>query len=350
MKKICYLVPAHNEECVIGKTIESLLAIADKNDIYVVNDGSEDKTKEIAGAYAPNILNLYPNVGKATAINSAIKHFSLSQKYKYIMPMDADTVVTADFLNNTLPILEKDVKEKLACVVGRVEGKSHNWITSYRIWEYEVAQTIHKSAQNETNSVIVCPGCATIYRTKVFDTVQIPKGTLTEDMDFTFDIHRKHLGKIYFTNKASVVTQDPNTLRDFIRQIDRWYTGFWQCVVKHDIPWQGQTLDIEVALLALEGLFNGLLMIGFIFLIPYSLIKNPHILLYPLGLDLFLFMIPSLFFVAIKTKLWKIFLYTPLFYVMRITSSFIFLTSFVKVVLGLDLKMKWSKANRYQPA
>lgn len=350
MKRICYLVPAHNEECVIGKTIESLLVIANKNDIYVVNDGSEDKTKGVAEAYAPNILNLYPNVGKATAMNTAIKYFALSKKYKYIMPMDADTVVTADFLNNTLPILEKDIKEKLACVVGRVEGKNYNWITSYRIWEYEIAQTIHKSAQKETNSVIVCPGCATIYRTKVFDKAQIPTGTLTEDMDFTFDIHRKHLGRIYFTNKASVVTQDPNTLRDFIRQIDRWYTGFWQCVVKHNIPWQGQSLDIEIALLASEGLFNGLLMVGFAFLIPYTLTKNPKVLLYPLGLDLFLFMIPSLFFVATKNKLWKIFLYLPLFYVIRVTSSFIFLTSFIKVVLGLDLKMKWGKASRYQSA
>lgn len=349
MRKICYLVPAHNEEAVVAETLESLLKLANPQDLYVVNDGSTDQTEQIAKKYTSNVLSLNPNVGKATAMNTAIKNFDLTKKYKYIMPMDADTVVTLDFINNSLPILEKDSKEKIACVVGRVTGRNHSWITSYRIWEYEIAQTIHKLAQNHINAVVVCPGCSTIYRANIFDSIQIPVGTLTEDMDFTFDIHRNKLGKIVFTNKASVVTQDPNTLRDFIRQIDRWYTGFWQCVVKHDIPWQGQPLDIEVALLALEGLFNGLLMIGFIFLIPYALAKSPNILIYPFILDLGLFMLPTLLLVAIKNKLWKIFLYMPLFYLVRISSSLIFLRSFFKVVLGLDLNMKWGKANRYQP-
>jgi cellulose synthase/poly-beta-1,6-N-acetylglucosamine synthase-like glycosyltransferase len=168
-------------------------------------------------------------------------------------------------------------------------------------------------------------------------------------MDFTFEIHRKNLGKIYFTNAASVVTQDPNSYKDFVKQINRWYTGFWQCVAKHNIPWQGQPLDVEVAILALEGLFNGLLMVGFLFLIPYTLFKNPRVLLFPLSIDLFLLMIPSLLFVAYKKNLWKIFLYLPHFYLVRTTSSFIFLVSFIKTVLGLDLKMKWGKANRYLP-
>src|ERR1039457_1932671 len=44
------LIPAHNEEIVIGKTIESMLKIVypkDKLQIIVINDGSTDATKKI---------------------------------------------------------------------------------------------------------------------------------------------------------------------------------------------------------------------------------------------------------------------------------------------------------------
>lgn len=348
MKKICYLVPAHNEAKVIKQTLRSLLAIAKKQDIYVVDDHSSDQTRAIALQHTPNVLTLSPHEGKAEAMNRAISYFSLTNKYKYIMPLDADTLTNSSFVKTCVTILDSDLQKELVCVVGRVEGSRHNWLTFYRMWEYEIAQTIHKSAQREINSIIVCPGCATIYRTSVFHRISFPAGTITEDMDFTFSLHRQHLGRIFFTNQASVVTQDPNSLSDYIKQITRWYTGFWQCVFKHRIPWLNQTLDLEVALLASEGIFNGLLMIGLFVLIPLSVIQQPEILLVALCLDLFLFMIPSLIYVAVKKKLHRSLLYLPLLYLVRVISSLIFLISFFKVVLGLDITMKWVKPSRYQ--
>ncbi len=346
MKKrlIAFLVPAHNEEAVIADTIKSLLEVADKKDIYVVNDGSIDGTEMEAKKLVSNVLTLNPNKGKATAMNLAIKHFKLAKNYEYLMPMDADTKITKSFLDNSLPLFKG---KKIACVVGKVIGKTYNAITTYRLWEYEVAQTIHKSAQNIENAIIVCPGCSTIYRADIFDKIEIPTGTLTEDMDFTFLIHRQNLGQIVYTDRSVVVTQDPKTITDFLKQIDRWYTGFWQCVRKHNIPWGNQMLDLEVGLLALEGLYNGLLSVALIIFLPFVITNRAHILIFPLLIDLILFIAPTLILTSKRHHNWLIFRYLPFFYLLRVLSSLVFLKSFIKVIFSFDLSMSWGKAKRY---
>lgn len=346
--KIAFLIPAHNEQDVIENTLQALLKIASPDDIYVVNDGSKDDTQNMAEKYIKNILNLYPNQGKASAINTAIDYFGLSKKYSYLMPVDADTIIPSEFIKNALPVLVQDEKKEYVCVIGKVTGRPTSWVTTYRLWEYEIAQTVHKYAQSIEDAIVVCPGCATIFRAEIFQDHKIPSGTLTEDMDFTFLIHRENWGKIAYTSKAVVITQDPQSMYDFIKQIDRWYTGFWQCLLKHNIPWGGQRIDAEIAILASEGLFNGIVCILLVLLIPITLMKNPMILATPIIVDLVLFVLPTMILTAKRHNKKSIFKYMMHFYLMRVVSSLIFLKAFTKVVAGIDLSMIWGKASRYK--
>ena len=346
--KVCVIVPAHNEEKVIGKTLKSLSGVIALKDVYVVNDGSKDRTAFFAKKHTKNVLSIYPNTGKANAINKAIAEFSLPKKYQYIMPLDADTQIAKDFFANVERVFAKDKRKTIACVCGKVVGRNHNWITMYRVWEYEVTQAIHKNAQSKIGAISVCPGCATVFRSEIFKKTSVPIGTITEDMDLTFEIHRKKLGRIVYASMAKVITQDPRNIRDLAKQLDRWYTGFWQCLIKHNIPWQGQLLDFEVALLALDGIFNGLLVLLFLTLIPFFALKNPFIVFSPIVFDLGLFFIPTLIFTSIRQRKAKYFLYIPNFYLIRCMSSLIFFKSFLKTVFARDLKMGWRSAARYQ--
>jgi poly-beta-1,6-N-acetyl-D-glucosamine synthase len=348
MKKLCFIVPAHNEAMVLEYTINSILKLVPKEDIYIVSDGSIDQTVNQALNFTPNVLDLQPNRGKATALNLAISHFNLAKKYDFIMPMDADTAIAEDFIEKALPIFEKDVKREIACVVGKVMGKDSSWTTTYRWWEYEINQMIHKEAQDKESAVVVCPGCTTMFRSSIFNKVQIPTGTLTEDMDLTFLIHRLKLGKIIFMGDALVITQDPKTLIDYLKQVDRWYTGFWQCVYKHNVPWMGQVLDLEVSLLALEGLFNGFLVLAILLMAPLILLKQPQIFIAPFVIDLLFFMLPSILFISLKFKTLSFFRYFLSFYPLRFLSSFVFIKSFIKVSLSQDLRMKWAQPIRYE--
>jgi len=346
-RKICVLIPAYNESLILKKTLGYLLKLLKPQDIYVVIDGSTDQTKNTAQKFTHNILNLKSNQGKAKAINLGIKHFNLLSKYQYLMPMDADTKVNPEFFNEAFKTFRGDKAKKICALTGRVIGSNHSYLTSYRLWEYEISQTIHKKAQDKIKAIIVCPGCSTIYRTELLKKVAFPEDSLAEDMDLTFLIHRRKLGRIVFNPQATVNTQDPKTLKNYLKQIDRWYTGFWQCILKYNIPWEGQNLDLEAAILATEGLFSGFTVLALLFLLPFALINNKALIFVLLIIDFLFFFLPSIIFTAQKYRKWEILKYIFHFYFLRFLSGLVFLKSFFKAFLSLDLKMRWNKVRRY---
>jgi polyprenyl-phospho-N-acetylgalactosaminyl synthase len=86
MPDIAILIPAYNEEKKIRSVLDKLI----KFNIYVVNDGSTDKTLEIIKKYKNiNIINNKINYGYEYSI---LKGFNiiLKKNFKYIMTLDAD--------------------------------------------------------------------------------------------------------------------------------------------------------------------------------------------------------------------------------------------------------------------
>lgn len=340
-KQVAVLVPAYNEDKVIARCLEAILKVVPKKHIYVVDDGSVDGTAKIARQFTSNVLRT-KNRGKAHALNTGISHYELTKKYKYILFMDADTKPKADYLDFALRHFQDKRKKDLHCVIGRVKVSGNNWISKYRQWEYQISYLIHKKAQEYLKSILVAPGCATLYRSEIFNTQKFPSGTLTEDMDFTFQMHRAGNQEMLFDNRAVVYTIDPLNLRDFMKQLNRWYTGFWQVVRKHDIPWQGQVLDLEVAMLAVEGLFNGLLVILLgISIVNFLFFGGLTVLVFPILFDFFIFFLPSMIWAMWSNKDYSIILYTFHFYFLRFLSSMIFLKCFFSGFLSREKEYVW---------
>jgi cellulose synthase/poly-beta-1,6-N-acetylglucosamine synthase-like glycosyltransferase len=332
---VAIVIPAYNEARVIAETLRSVRRLVPKSDIYVIDDCSTDQTARIARQFTRQVYSLPRNSGKGGAINHGILAFHLTNRYDYLLLVDADTQVDRRFINQVLP---KFADPRVIAVVGKVVNHPHNWLTAYRLWEYEIGQAIHKQAQSRLGGVSVCPGCATIYRSKLFDQLTIPTGTVTEDMDLTFTIHRRQLGSIVHQPTALVYTQDPKSHRELYKQLTRWYKGFWQCLQKHAIPWGGHILDIEVALAATEGLLNSLLAI-ILLTSPLSWLVFRYPIEYlaiPLIIDLSLFMVPSLIWTGWRHRQWKLIGYIGHFYWLRIFSALIFFQSFLSVVWSIN--------------
>ncbi len=74
--QVTVLVPALNEEDTIAEVIDRVLAIPLHVQLIVINDGSTDRTGEIAAAYADRITVLTNKArgGKGNAIRQALKH------------------------------------------------------------------------------------------------------------------------------------------------------------------------------------------------------------------------------------------------------------------------------------
>jgi poly-beta-1,6-N-acetyl-D-glucosamine synthase len=347
-QRLAVVIPAHNEAAILGQTLKTLGGKIAYNHVYVVNDGSSDNTRKIARRYTKHVISLRDNVGKAEALNQVIGHYRLYETYDYILPLDADTQLTPGYVPAVLKRFSEDAK--LVALVGKVIGRVTNGITAYRVWEYEVGQAIFKTAQDYMGAVVVCPGCATTYRASVFERLRIPQGTLAEDMDLTFMLHREQLGRIGYESTARVITQDPDTWRGFYKQVQRWYAGFWQAVVKHHIPWGSQRLDGEVALLGIEGLFQGMLVLLYLLLLPWTWSRYHTQLIAVVLVDLALFIFPTMLLVKKRAKLRRLLIYVPHIYLLRVISSLIFVYSFAKVVLTLDQFIHWNSPRRYQTA
>lgn len=89
--KIGVVIPAYNEETNIGQTLAKIPNdISDKLDIIVVDDGSTDKTCEIAGCLDNiYILRHSKNRGNGAAIRTGIE-FCKRDNYDIVIILDAD--------------------------------------------------------------------------------------------------------------------------------------------------------------------------------------------------------------------------------------------------------------------
>ena len=106
--------------------------------------------------------------------------------------------------------------------------------------------------------------------------------TIVEDMDCTIQVHRKKLGKIVYQKHAVVSTQDPRTLRDYVKQMYRWHTGAWQVGLKYGMLTGLSKIDLEYKLLMGEGVIFATLFL----LLPVWLVLYPRLAFYGVGMDM----------------------------------------------------------------
>jgi cellulose synthase/poly-beta-1,6-N-acetylglucosamine synthase-like glycosyltransferase len=113
--KVSLYIPCYNAQRYIARTIEGALhQTYPLDEILVVDDGSKDRTREIASRYPVRILSQDQNRGLAAARNTGFR----SARNELVASVDADVVAEPDWLEKLLPHL-KD--RKVAAAGGRVE-------------------------------------------------------------------------------------------------------------------------------------------------------------------------------------------------------------------------------------
>src|SRR3990167_8977901 len=90
--KLIVIIPAYNEELTIGSVIKSIPEVngrISKTEVIVVNDGSKDKTKEIAEENGARVVSHSSNKGVGMAFRTGIEE-ALKRKADIIVNVDAD--------------------------------------------------------------------------------------------------------------------------------------------------------------------------------------------------------------------------------------------------------------------
>jgi poly-beta-1,6-N-acetyl-D-glucosamine synthase len=224
---VTILIPAYNEEKGMKKTIESALALdypKHKLEIIVIDDGSKDKTYEIAKKFESNShpkikVLTKKNGGKGTALNFGIKR----SKGEIIITMDADTAVQPDALKKMVGYFS--TSKKVMCVspsMGIYKPKNF-WQRIQQI-EYHMGVFLRKSFAS-VNAIHVTPGAFSAYKKTFFDKYgDFDEGNLTEDLELALRIQVKGYA-IENSPESVAYTISPNTFRTMLAQRKRWYAG-----------------------------------------------------------------------------------------------------------------------------
>lgn len=246
MKRTAILIAAHNEAAVIAKTLQSALGQAD---IFVASDNSTDATAEIARKYTPYVLEVSRG-GKGRAIRALIEHYDITQNYRSFLILDADTLLGKGAVRHFYKALGRN-----AGAVGVLRPANGGLCSYWRSVLHLMTAKVYRRGMAATNTIPIMSGTCAIWSTRAFRYIDY-EDTPVEDMDFTYQIHRKKLGRIVYSPHSVVYTQEPLTLSDYCKQMLRWLRGYWLTTAKYKAPFGRQALDAGQALFIFEAVLN----------------------------------------------------------------------------------------------
>jgi cellulose synthase/poly-beta-1,6-N-acetylglucosamine synthase-like glycosyltransferase len=232
---VTVIIPAYNEEKNIAAAIESAAGLdypKEKLFIAVVNDGSKDRTLQVAreasqGKENIRIIDLQPNGGKAAAVNFVLREV----KTDLVATLDADSWVTAGALKKMLPYFEEDERVAAVTAAMKINQPKTFWQKIQRV-EY-LALIYLKKMLSFLDGITATPGPFSIYRTKVFSHIgYFDEQNITEDGEIALRL-QKYNYIILNAHEAEVFTNSPATLKNLMKQRVRWNRGTIRNFIKY---------------------------------------------------------------------------------------------------------------------
>lgn len=234
MKLLSVAIPCYNSAEYMGKCIRSILTGGDRVEIIIVDDGSSDKTLEIANRYKekfPNIVKVVhqENGGHGSAVNTGIANAT----GLYFKVVDSDDCLGKKALGKVLDLLEDMVArdEGLDMLISNFvydkQGAKHKKVMKY-------SHAMPKNKVFGWDEVNFGPTQyllmhSVIYRTKVLREcgLSLPKHTFYVDNIYVFQ-PLPYVKKIYYLDvvlyKYYIGREDQSVNEEImIKRIDQQY-------------------------------------------------------------------------------------------------------------------------------
>ncbi len=222
-------ISAHNEETVIGATLEYLVNNIDYPNlqIYIINDRSIDQTRSISEAVAAQsrgkviVLNRPEDAfpGKAAALNDALK----VSNGEVICVLDADARIEAGFLASIVGYLEDPL---VAAVQAQkvISNPEVNFLARQQLHEYAMDTYLQMGRDSIRGSVELRGNGQLIKRSSLEDVGGWNEETLTDDLDLSTSLHINGWD-IRYSSENKVYEEAVTTISGFIKQRRRWAEG-----------------------------------------------------------------------------------------------------------------------------
>jgi len=254
---VSIVIPAHNEEKGISKTLGNIISSdypRGKLEIVVVNDGSTDGTEKVvedfaktcdAARIAVRIVNTGKNIGKSAALNLGVDAAS----GEIVVTTDADTEfrpdsirkLAAGFSDPEVGAIAGYYRARQSMTLSQAAGFlrrhdfrkfSYYFLEKFQNLEY-IMFLFTRKRQEILDAIMVVPGAIGAFRKDVLQEVGgFDPNILIEDYDMTLKIHKAGY-KVKCYTDAEASTTPPRTWKALVGQRIRWYRGGFQVMRKH---------------------------------------------------------------------------------------------------------------------
>lgn len=236
--RFAVLIPARNEEKVIGQLIESLKRQNypdDLYDIFVVANNCTDDTSGEALLHGAKVFECFGTVKcKGDALRQSLEYIgNPSLGYDAFCVFDADNIVDKQFLaemNNAFMSGARVAK-------GRNEAKNpyDTWISGCYAIYFRMANIVYNRARSNIglSARLVGTGFA-VHRSVIEEMGGWNTTTLTEDAEFAAQCAERGI-RVEWVPKAVAYDEEPNAFSVSLKQRKRWCSGLVQ-VAKLKLP------------------------------------------------------------------------------------------------------------------
>ena len=256
--KFMAIIPAHNEETVVGNLVESLKKQnypKECYDIYVIADNCTDNTAKIAKEAGAIVYERFDNTKK---IKGYALDWFLQQKIQENAPYDAICIFDADNIvdNNFMTAMNKKLCQGEEVVQGYrdIKNPTDNWITSgYALFYWTMHRFYHLARYNLGLSPLL-NGTGFMVS---FDIIKENNGwktvTLTEDIEFSLQriLKGKRLG---WSTEAIVYDEQPTGFKQSWSQRSRWTVGHMQCMKEYTGKLLNEAIE-KKTMMNIDGFF-----------------------------------------------------------------------------------------------
>lgn len=228
---VSVVVPAYNEEKVIGHCVESILASDyPRLEVVLVDDGSKDGTlkemRRFANHPAVRILTR-PNRGKAAALNSGLAR----TRGEIIFFVDADGLFAPNTIREALKAFES---EEVGAVCGNDSPLNLDRLqTRLANLQTHVGTGFVRRALTMINCLPIVSGNIGAFRRSALKKTGLFRGGfIGEDLELTWRVHKAGY-RVVFQPSAMVYAEVPSTIAGLWKQRVRWGRGLLQTARLH---------------------------------------------------------------------------------------------------------------------
>ena len=185
------VVAARDEEAVIGRLVERLAALsypADRLKIWIVDDGSEDRTPEVLSEYQTRFPQLQvlrrprdAGGGKSGALNAVLPNL----QGRWLLVLDADAQLQPDLLERLVRFAEQGGWSAVQ-LRKSVVNPDLNWLTRAQAMEMALDAVIQQGRLFSGGVVELRGNGQLLQREAVLSCEGFNEATVTDDLDLSF--------------------------------------------------------------------------------------------------------------------------------------------------------------------